>query len=217
MSHPSWLEPTNDVEAISRPPLSSIFRSQALSLDVHKDMRTFMGSCYVREFLPLPFFHAAIELLRHDFHISIECSPDRSHLTQQETQLLVCLFSIGVLVQESLSAFADTDVVPPTRPNALQEYEEMLSHSHQMWRNSAQKLCTILYESFIRLHNEGQWKMKYAMNLVQVLGTLSMEARQGVEKCLLSLLYQLGNKTQTTILADDGWSPDSLLSSIHGH
>ncbi|KAJ5721996.1 hypothetical protein N7488_000031 [Penicillium malachiteum] len=66
------------------------------------------------------------------------------------------------------------------------------------------------------LSNEGNSKVTYVMDLVQVLGMLSFEARQGVEKCLLNLLYCIGNDNDTLFI-DDGWTPDSLLSSMQGH
>ncbi|KAJ5233156.1 hypothetical protein N7468_006112 [Penicillium chermesinum] len=227
MSQPSWLEPTNNLEQISGP-TSPIFRPQAPSLDLHKvrclwllsfvqDMRTFMASFSTKELPPFTFFHAAITLLRHEFQLSTEISRSESHVTQQETELLICLFSMSILVQESLSAFADANFIPLIHRTALGELEEILRRSHRMWHTSAQQLRFILCESFDRLHQEGQRKMHYAMNLVQVLSTLSLEARQGVEKCLLNLLYQLGNKDRTPLLIDDRWSPDSLLSSIHGY
>ncbi len=82
--------------------------------------------------------------------------------------------------------------------------------------SSVYNLRVILFESLARLFEEGESKVNYVQDLVQVLNTLSLEARQGVEKCLLNLLYCLGN-SNTTMLIDDGWTPDSLLSSMHGH
>lgn len=184
-----------------------------------QDMRTFMGSFCTKKLSPFPFFHDAIDLLRQDFQLSFETCPNKSHVTQHETELLVCVFSISVLVQESLSPLADVETVYQSRQNALAEFEEILRDSHQIWRHSAQQLRYMLYNNFIQLYEDGQRQrnMNYTMNLVQVLSTLSLEARQGVEKCLLNLLYQLGNKDSSASLKDDSWSPDSLLSSIHGH
>ncbi|GFG26096.1 hypothetical protein IFM61606_06063 [Aspergillus udagawae] len=70
--------------------------------------------------------------------------------------------------------------------------------------------------SSLDVQKDGEFKVNYVTDLVQVLGTLSLEARQGVGRCLLNLLYSLGNKDRT-LLIDDGWTPDSLLSSMHGH
>ena len=182
-----------------------------------QDMRTFMGSFCTKKLSSFPFFHHAIELLRQDFEISFKPCPNGSHITQHETELLVCVFSMSVLVQESLSQLADVNNLSQIHRISLAEFEETLRNSHQTWYHSAQQLRYMLYTKFIQLHGEGQRNMNYTMNLVQVLSTLSLEARQGVEQCLLNLLYQLGNKDSSVSLKDDRWSPDSLLSSIHGH
>lgn len=228
MSKPSWLEPTNNLEQISRPPFSPLLQHQTPSFDVHKvrclwlisfiqDMRTFMGSFHASELPSSPIAHAAVGLLRQDFQLSLESPPSTSHVTQRENELLVCLFLISVLVQESMSTLAEGDYSPPTIPNGFDGFEKFLTDSHHIWGQSVYKLRSVLYESLTLFFEGGQHKMDYAMNLVQILGTLSLEARQGVEKCLLNLLYHLGDNDKRTMLVNDGWSPDSLLSSIHGH
>jgi hypothetical protein len=85
-----------------------------------------------------------------------------------------------------------------------------------MWGRSIHNLRSVLNESLTRLFVEGDFKGNYVTDLVQVLGTLSLEARRGVGKCLLNLLYCLGSNSNMLSI-DDGWSPDSLLSSMHGH
>ncbi|KAG2420732.1 hypothetical protein HFD88_000346 [Aspergillus terreus] len=78
-----------------------------------------------------------------------------------------------------------------TRPvvDTLAELELFLRDSQDMWGNSVQKLRSILYGSLTLLFEDGTFKVDYVTDLVQVLGTLSVEARQGVGKCLLNLLY----------------------------
>jgi hypothetical protein len=176
-----------------------------------------MGSFYIRGLSAYPFTHAAVGLLRHNFQLSIESSAHDSHTTEWEDEMLGCLFSISVITQESISVLSDGDSTTPTGSNPLHGLEISLRHSRHMWRRSVHNLRSILYESLTRLFEEGQFKVNYVMDLVQILGTLSLEARQGVEKCLLNLLYCLGNNENNALLVDDGWSPDSLLSSMHGH
>jgi hypothetical protein len=176
-----------------------------------------MGSFYTRGLSAYPFTHAAVGLLRDNFLLSIESSTYDYHNTGWEDEMLWCLFCISVLMQESISALSDGDSTTSNGPNTLHELEISLRHSHHMWGRSIHNLRSILYESLTRLFEEGQYKVNYFMDLVQVLGTLSLEARQGVEKCLLNLLYCLGNTENNALLAEDGWSPDSLLSSMHGN
>lgn len=228
MSRPSWLESTNNLERISPPLFSPPIMQQTLSCDVQKvrclwlisfiqDMRTFMGSVYTRGLSSFPFTHTAVGLLRHNFQLSTISSAHDAHITEWEDEMLGCLFSISVLIQESISVMSDGDSTTPTGPNMLDQLEISLRHSRHLWESSIHNLRAILYESLTRLFEEGEFKVNYVMDLVQVLGTLSLEARQGVEKCLLNLLYCLGNNKNSMVLIDAGWSPDSLLSSMHGH
>jgi hypothetical protein len=228
MSRPSWLESTNNLDRISRPFFSPCAIQKTPSCDVQKvrclwlisfiqDMRTFMGSFYTRGLSAYPFTHAAVGLLRHNFQLSIESSSHDAHTTEWEDEMLWCLFSISVLTQESISVLSDGDSTTPTGSNTLHGLEISLRNSRHMWERSVHDLRSILYDSLTRLFEEGQSKVNYVVDLVQILGTLSLEARQGVEKCLLNLLYYLGNNDNNALLVDEGWSPDSLLSSMHGH
>lgn len=230
MSRPSWLESTNNLERISHPVLSPSVMQNSPSLDVQKvrclwlisfiqDMRTFMGSFYTEGLSSFPSTHDAVGLLRQNFQLSIRSSSGNAHISEWEAEMLGCLFSISVLIQESICFLSDGDPTTHTGPNPLDQLEILLRNSKDMWGHSVHSLRSILYECLTKLFKEGVFKVVYVMNLVQVLGTLSLEARQGVEKCLLNLLYCLGgnNKYSNTLLVDDGWTPDSLLSSMHGH
>lgn len=228
MSKPSWLESTNDLERISRPLYSPPIRQPAFSLDVQKirclwlisfvqDMRTFKGPFYTRGLFGYPITHTAVGLLSQKFQHSIEASsPGGEYIMEWEDEMLSCLFSISVLIQESISVFSDGGSTTPTGPDKLDELEIFLRESEHIWMTSVSGLCVILFESLTRLFEEGEFKVNYVMDLVQVLNSLSFEARHGVAKCLLNLLYCLW-KNNTTMLIDDGWTPDSLLSSMHGH
>lgn len=228
MSKPSWLESTNHLERISRPLYSLPVPQRAPSLDVQKvrclwlisfiqDMRTFMGSFYTRGLYGYPVTHTAVGLLRRKFQLSIEAfSPDGGAIAEWEDEMLGCLFSISVLIQESISVISDDGSTTATSPNTLDELEMFLRDSQHMWMNSVYNLRMILFDSLTRLFEEGEHKVNYVRDLGQVLNTLSLEARQGVEKCLLNLLYCVGTNGPTALI-DDGWTPDSLLSSMHGH
>jgi hypothetical protein len=133
--------------------------------------------------------------------------------------MLGCLFSISLLIQDSNSVVSDGGSIIPTKRSTLDELESLLLRSQHMWMESVYNLRLALFEclSLVCGCGDGQLnKVNYVTDLVCVLGTLSLEARQGVEKCLLNLLYCLGNNNNVT-LTDEGWTPDSLLSSMHGH
>ncbi|KAL4804251.1 hypothetical protein BDV18DRAFT_142814 [Aspergillus unguis] len=225
MSRPSWLEPTNSLERISRPRTPPNVSQDTTAVDIHKvrclwlisftqDMRTFMGSFYAQGLSSFPHTHAAVGLLRHTYLQSILPYSGNTPVTELEDEVLGCLFVISIVIQESIS-------VPTTATgqglSTLDELEISLRGSQHIWAESVYSLRTILFESLTLLFGEGTSKVSYVMDLVQVLSTLSLEARHGVERCLLNLLYSLGNHNGNTLLIDDGWSPDSFLSSMHGH
>ncbi|KAL4891107.1 fungal-specific transcription factor domain-containing protein [Aspergillus ambiguus] len=222
MSRPSWLESTNNLDQISRPvPFSSVLQP-SFFFDVQKvrclwlisfiqDMRTFMRSLYFTESFSYPAIHSAVDFLRHQY---IHSSRD-PRVMGLEDEMLWCLFAISVLVQESASQLSDENGLPPAL-DTLAKLEIFLRDSQHMWMDSVHNLRSILHETLILLFEEGAFKFGYITDLVQVLDTLSVEARQGVIKCLINLLHRLGNKHHG-LLVDDGWTPDSLLSSMHGH
>jgi hypothetical protein len=227
MSRPSWFESTNNLDRISPPLLSPPIMQQTPSYDIQKvrclwlisfiqDMRTFMGSVYTRGLSSFPFTHAAVGLLRHNFLLLSNSPVNGIRRTEGEDEMLGCLLSISVLIQESISVPSDGHLATSTGPNILDRLEVSLQSSRHMWGRSIHNLRSVLNESLARLFEEGEFKANYVTDLVQVLGTLSLEARRGVEKCLLNLLYCLGNNSNM-LSVDDGWSPDSLLSSMHGH
>lgn len=174
-----------------------------------------MGSFHSMEFASYPTIYSAVGFLRQEYIHSLAAFPPNPHTTELEDDVLRCLFSITILIQESTSLLSDDSGVK-TVVDTLAELELFLRDSQDTWGNSVQKLRSILYGSLTLLFEDGTFKVDYVTDLVQVLGTLSVEARQGVGKCLLNLLYLVGNKDHT-LWMDDGWTPDSLLSSMHGH
>lgn len=173
-----------------------------------------MGSFYTTGLSSYPFAHAAVGLLRSNFRFL-----DDTYISELEQEMLWCLFSISVLVQESISVLYDSGSTAFTGLDTLGELEHFLKDSRLLWSNSVHSLRHILHDSVEKLFENGEYKVNYIEDMVQVLGTLSLEARRGVEKCLINLLYCLGsnNNSADNFLVDDGWSPDSLLSSMHGH
>lgn len=227
MSRPSWLESTNSLDRISHPLSSPPVMQRTNGLDVQKirclwlisfiqDMRTFMGSFYSTGLARYPTAHAAVELLRQNFQNSAMASSSSCpNIMEWEEELLCCLFSLSVLIQDSISVLSDGASTTANGSSTLDELEIFLRSSQQIWMSSVYSLRIVLFESLTKLFEDGESKINYVTDLVQVLGTLSLEARQGVEKCLLNLLSSLGNNGR--LLIDDCWTPDSLLSSMHGH
>lgn len=228
MSRPSWLESTNDLEEISsRVPQFPVAHPTLRSLDVQKvrclwlisfiqDIRTFMGYFNGVGLLSFPSLHDAIRLLRDNYHLYMGPPYPESHLPGPEYELLACLFSIGIILQESIPQSHEDTSHMPDPSQTLGVLDMALRESHDAWCHSIYNLQSILYHTLMGLYGSRGFRVNYVMEMVTVLGTLSMEARRGVQKCLLNLFcssWEPGN----VLLIDDGWTPDSLLSSMRGH
>lgn len=173
-----------------------------------------MGSSYSARLRLFPSLHAAMGLLLNKFVISNQIPSSEMNDPEMEHELLGCLFSVGVVLQESICHLSE-DSFQEHSLSTLTTLEETLRSSQDTWSNSIPNLRFYLYQSFMYLFDSGDFQINYVRELVDVLSTLSFEARQGVEKCLLNLFYSLGGRDRSLI--DDGWTPDSLLSSVHGH
>lgn len=229
MSKPSWLEPTNHLETISRP-LSNFIPASPCPphMDVQKvrclwlisfiqDMRTFMGYSYGCKLSFYPSINAAVGLLRYNFLCSIATtSRTSSDITLLEYDTLACLLSFSVMVQESIPTFHDVTIDTPAACDVLFRLDMSLRVSHDLWTNSVSIMRSVIYQYINGLYGGNCSTVNYIVELADVLAALSLEARRGVEKCLLNLLCRLGN-TRDIFPIDEGWTPDSLLSSIHGN
>ncbi|KAJ5620224.1 hypothetical protein N7510_004208 [Penicillium lagena] len=226
MSKPSWFVSTNNLEEISHPPQFRNAHPDFLSLDFQKvrclwllsfiqDLRTFMGSFYEVRLSRFASLHTAIRLLLDNFQPSTETTCHGSYSPGLEDEVLECLFSIGVMLQESISLLYEDTPELLAASNTLTMLDTALRESRDAWSHSVHNLRLLLYQS-LKTCDNGGFKVNYVVELVRVLGTLSLEARQGIEKCLLNLFYS-SEERGNMIFVDDGWTPDSLLSSMHGN
>lgn len=229
MSRPSWLESTNKVEEISCPrrerptsqlpllPNSDLQKVRCLWLiSFIQDMRTFMGYFCGAGLPPFPLLHTAIKFLCNYYQILMRNSPSDQNILGLEYEILACLLTVSIILQESIPLECVDTHWKPGAQNVLEFLERTLEESQDAWAGSIHILQAILNKSLRTLSINGDAKISYIKEMVKVLGTLSDEARHGVGKCLLNLLKS-SSKSGLLILIDDGWTPDSLLSSVHGH
>lgn len=229
MSRPSWLEPTNKVEEISCP-FNKRHTSQAQplrSLDLQKvrclwlisfiqDMRTFMGYFHGAGLPPFPSINTAIRFLCENYKILMKISQPDQHVLGLQYEILACLLTVSIILQESISLQCEDSRYMPDTPNVMLLLERTLKGSQHEWVGSIHTLQATLDQCLRCLSKSGNAKVSYVKEMVKVLGTLSEEARHGVGKCLLNLLKS-SSKSGMLTLIDDGWTPDSLLSSVHGY
>lgn len=163
-----------------------------------------------------PSFYTAIKFLCDTFQLLMKVPQSESNVLGLEYKILACLLTVSIILQESISL--DCEEPPHCKSgaqNVLFFLEGTLKDSQDTWNGSVNTLQAILDRSLRDLSKDGDFRISYVEEMVKVLGTLSEEARHGVGKCLLNLLKS-SSKSGVVSLIDDGWTPDSLLSSMHG-
>ncbi|BCR85437.1 uncharacterized protein ACHE_20894A [Aspergillus chevalieri] len=220
MSKPSWFESTNDLSEISE---HSIRRSiLGSSIDLHKmrclwlisfiqDMRNLMGmssQLYMGGLSVYPSLYDAVLFIRNDFLIEGEAYKTECH--ESDYDRLTCLFAITIMVQESISlAYA-------AQSNELATLDMSLQTYRHVWEGSIHSLRSFIRNHFLNSYPNGELKIDYVMQMTDIVSHLSLEAHQGIEKCLLNMLCRTWDG-RLPFFVDDGGTPDSLLSTVHGY
>ena len=227
MSKPTWFASSNNISEISEQSFHNA--AKAALVDTQKvrclwlisfiqDMRTLMAfssRLYMDGLASYPSLYDAVLLLRSNFHLANE-SPPQTASFPSDYDRLACLFSICITMQESISRSPVTAALPaPEIHNDMALLDVALATSRNVWETSVYSLRAFLHHHFVAYHPDGAAKIDYVMKMTDVLGHLSLEARRGVEKCLLNMLCR-AQEGKLFFLADDSWTPDSLLSSVHG-
>ncbi|KAK9235840.1 hypothetical protein V1525DRAFT_347461 [Lipomyces kononenkoae] len=236
MSKPSWFDASNHIWELSENPINdSLNPTLASIIDLHKmhclwlvsfiqDMRTLMRSSsqlYQHGLGEYRAVHETVLLLYFHFQHDAQIYEHEASRDTPEYDRLACLFFISVLLQESLSSSYTPAPALPTSgyfsmpsSNSLAVLDSTLNESRSLWEGSVQSLHLLLFEHFVNVP-DGSLKARYAIQMTDVLRHLSLEARRGVEKCLLNLLAGTkGGKLRFS--GENSWTPDSLLSSMHG-
>jgi len=221
MSRPSWFEPTNDISSISESPINKTISGAYLDMSKIRslwlisfiqDMRTLMSVAsrlYMDGLSIFPSLYDALLFVRRDF----EEQAQSICYSASDYERLTCLFSISVMVQESVSSTAPGR--DPSSVNSLALLDASLDAARPSWESSITRLMEFLRNHFLNFYTDGAQKISYILQTVDVITHLSFEALRGVEKCLINMLCRSRNG-KVAFLVDDGWTPDSLLSSVHG-
>lgn len=218
MSKPSWFESTNDLSEISE---HSIRRNiLGNSIDVHKirclwlisfiqDMRNLMGMSshlYMGGLSVYPSLYDAVLFIRNDLQVeSQKCKTRESNYNR-----LACLFAITIMVQDSVS------LAYSAQSNELAILDMSLQIYRHAWEGSINLLRSFLHNHFVNSYPNGGLKIDYVMQMTDIVSHLSLEAQKGIEKCLLNMLCRTWDG-KLPFFVDDGGTPDSLLSTVHGY
>lgn len=167
--------------------------------------------------------HEAVNILRASFYNS-EASEIYEH------DRIACLFYIGVMIQECVSSryhntvatvASETTIPSPDMFLDERSYDRLatlnsaLHEQRSEWQESIPKLEAILLNHYMsQLGNMN--RKKYVLHMTEVLTSLSREARNGVERCLLNMFNGRYGRDSLTNGTEGGWTVDQLLMSIHG-
>ena len=231
MEKPSWFDTSNQLSELTDP--QSVSQLQAVlggERNLHRlrclwllsfvqDLGSFMSSSAqlyqygLREFGAL---QEALMVLKRDMRLDGPSSAQGAAPSDKQQQRLSCLFFISLLFQSSAEATERSSKpneidVQLDRVRALDTY---LQENHQLWYGSPE--IGLFDTLFHRSAATESWSPShdYVFSLTKVVGSLSSEARNGIEMCLLHLLC----RAPANAARDESyeWTPDALLSSIHG-
>ncbi|EEA18698.1 hypothetical protein TMatcc_010764 [Talaromyces marneffei ATCC 18224] len=194
--------------------------------------------------------YEAITILRSSFLDSMR-NGDHALANVYEHDRIACLFYIGVMIQECVSskyhntiattatsATDNNNNTVPISPSSLpmctvgvevdeKSYDRLATldkamHDHKsIWMASIPQLEGFLLNHFMN-HLGNVNRAEYVLHMTEVLTSLSREARNGVERCLLAMFGgrfdNIGavGSTGTVTEVDREWTVDELLMSIHG-
>lgn len=228
MSHPSWFSPTNDISSISSPNflVTDIKRMRSLWLiSFIQDMRNLMSmslQLYRDGLSMFPALYDAVLFIRADFDADVTfsssaSSPLKTAYSSSDYDRLASVFSICLMLQESVSVTFGSPTVTATSndKNALAVLNMSLLSAPNTWKTSVYALRSFLDAHFLQFYLAGAQKINYVVQMTDIVGHLSLEAHRGIEKCLLNMLSRT-RYGWMVYRADDGATPDSLLSSLHG-
>ncbi len=180
-----------------------------------QDMRTLRSSAAKFREYTLPSYTAiqdALELLKMDSQRGTPpLSSPEAACTDHELGRISCLLLISVLLHATL---ASHDISPSLAPYTLSGLDRYLQGRRPEWQDSVGGLHGVLFLDWMASPESAQ-TTNYIQQMAHVLGSLSSEARRGVERCLVSILHPTDDAGEKMHL-DESWTPDLLLSSVHG-
>ncbi|PCG90038.1 Protein of unknown function DUF3468 [Penicillium occitanis (nom. inval.)] len=209
-----------------------------------QDIRSLMTNAPNLQSVGLRHYHSiyeAVTILRNSFLDSMR-NGDDALANMYEHDRIACLFYIGVMIQECVSskyhntiATTDTNNVQAISPsnlsmctvgievdeksyNRLETLDKAMHDNKSIWMASIPQLEGFLLNHFMN-HLGNVNRAEYVLHMTEVLTSLSREARNGVERCLLNMFGGRFGRIGTSTAAvgvDKEWTVDELLMSIHG-
>lgn len=107
----------------------------------------------------------------------------------------------------------DPDFVDMSDVNELDRLNTLLGQCELLWASSLQNLVDVLLQDGQGLLNNPA-RVHYIKNLMEVVNSLSWDARRGLERCLLHILG--ADMTGENGTEQQMWTVDSLLAEMRG-
>ncbi|KAI0543024.1 tachykinin family protein [Xylaria digitata] len=229
MTRPSWFDSSNQLREISQQSLAThpvlghlgnLYKTRCLwLLSFMQDMRTFMGhspEIYNHGLAHYAFIRDALLVVKSDLYLHDEDLQAEGDISERERIRLACLFYICVMLQGSVSQSDSGNPGPMDfhHSYSITSFDQCLARNYAQWQGSVQNLFQCLFHGAIAAQTPPS-KLHYALDLTNILGSTSAEARRGVERCMLQILCQALMEARTIL--DYDWTPDSLLACIEGH
>lgn len=233
MNKPSWFDSSNQLWEISNSPIparlhsvlgdeESLHRVRSLWLiSFIQDMRTLMNNSldiYANGIAKYTAIQKALALIRYE--VSAQDTPGSSAdiCSEGEYRRLASLLFISATLQSSINnSFEEESSMDSGHQNRsnfnINTLEAVLHANTLSWVQSTEELYNLVFcGSFWNADNDGV--TSYVLKMAAIVGRMSVDTRRGVEMCLLHILRQV--PASVSYNSDDTWTPDGLLSSIHG-
>ncbi|KAI1115558.1 tachykinin family protein [Nemania sp. NC0429] len=233
MTRPSWFDSSNQLSEISQQQamashhpvlghVDNLYKTRCVwLLSFMQDMRTFMDhspEIYNHGLAHYTFIRDALLVVKSDLRTRDGgFQADDDDVDERERIRLACLFYICVMLQGSSVAHGHSE--SGAQADFHQNYSvaslnQGLASAHAQWQGSTHDLFECLFHGAMAAQTP-PGKLRYALDITSVLGSMSPEARHGVEQCMLQILCQAAMGERTALNYE--WTPDSLLACIQGH
>lgn len=185
-----------------------------------QDLRTLMNNSLETDSHGIAKYTAiqeALAVIRAELPEPDSSASELESCDEREYARLACLLFITMTIQTSINGSASQNIselgAHGLSSSAMNTLETFLYEHGPAWTNSTESLYNLLFYGSTRNADEVSIT-SYVLNLATIISYMSLETRRGVERCLLHILRQVPAKEQNQ--SEDNWTPDALLSSIHG-
>lgn len=235
MAKPSWFDSSNKLWEICDPSMSArlppimgnqdaLPRIRSLWLiSFIQDTRTLMNNwleLYSSGISNYTALQTAVVMLHDSLPARNECVDAQGGSEERAYMRLACILFIVLIIQSSVSCPAAEDIPPsgrqhsPPTPSLSQTaaLDAFLLEHKPEWSLSIEDLYRTLFHAFPGQDDYAHIS-SYALHMATVISYMSQETRRGLERTLLNILPHVPAMGWQV---ESEWTPDALLSSIHG-